>query len=669
MVSLPISGTEVYRAIQGELNATPDKYPYKITSVSREGSLLIVGVARATRSSQLLDESLEGTNAWWANPGKGDAKVRAVDVEEDQIVLKDKKGSDPAVGEMIFLYPPKFLEPLREAWKSEAWGEQINSTLMKAVDTKAPGPLLASLDGFPWLRRGQKRAQELHRWPISFLWGPPGTGKTRTLGAMIASLVSADPKARVLLVSTTNTATDQALISVDDALKELAGGEVTRVRAGCKRIGTQFLSEHYHGRSHLMPQRDEKLLRELQEHQRRFPHEGDVVTQAWWKEENERLRNKLRVETLTLIEASRVSAMTTTRACFDLEGLRKLPKFDYLVVDEASQVSIAHALAILPLAKHTIFAGDPMQLSPICQSTDGSVVKWMGNSPFLLRKKVSADAVCFLSEQSRMSKQINDLVSGLFYEDRLEVCNKADADGGWHDHRDVGCEAEDRVKIIPIPRDGYYTQQYEGLVRHNSAEKIVEIVKDLLSKGVLEEDIQVLTPFRSQRRLIKIQFKQNGIRVPVSTVHRAQGSEKKVIIFDPVDGASEFMNFAEGHRLINVAFSRAKAQLYILLSPGDAQNQKLGKLAPKSLSLPLFCELITGMDQYEELVGRNFAYLGMKLTGKRIVDGRSIRAVTADGREQQFGLAFMEEKCGDSENCPKGCSPHNNPNSRCCLPT
>jgi hypothetical protein len=129
------------------------------------------------------------------------------------------------------------------------------------------------------------------------------------------------------------------------------------------------------------------------------------------------------------------------------------------------------------------------------------------------------------------------------------------------------------------------------------------------------------------------------------------------------------MNFAEGHRLINVAFSRAKAQLYILLSPGDAQNQKLGKLAPKSLSLPLFCELITGMDQYEELVGRNFAYLGMKLTGKRIVDGRSIRAVTADGREQQFGLAFMEEKCGDSENCPKGCSPHNNPNSRCCLPT
>src|SRR3989344_8518847 len=44
---------------------------------------------------------------------------------------------------------------------------------------------------------------------ISYIWGPPGTGKTHTIAPIISSLIKEDKS--VLLISHTNLATDQAL--------------------------------------------------------------------------------------------------------------------------------------------------------------------------------------------------------------------------------------------------------------------------------------------------------------------------------------------------------------------------------------------------------------------------------------------------------------------------
>jgi len=63
----------------------------------------------------------------------------------------------------------------------------------------------------------------------TFIWGPPGTGKTKTIGSISKQLYHRDRSA--LLVSHTNTAVDQALLHVGEALtpEELAQGRVLRV--------------------------------------------------------------------------------------------------------------------------------------------------------------------------------------------------------------------------------------------------------------------------------------------------------------------------------------------------------------------------------------------------------------------------------------------------------
>lgn len=79
--------------------------------------------------------------------------------------------------------------------------------------------------------------------------------------------------------------------------------------------------------------------------------------------------------------------------------------------------------------------------------------------------------------------------------------------------------------------------------------------------------------------------RQGQRAVRVSTVHRAQGSERKIVIFDPVDAGSPFLNSETGRRLINVAASRAQAHLIILVGETDLQNPYLAKMTVRARKL------------------------------------------------------------------------------------
>jgi hypothetical protein len=672
---MTVDPAAVRRAIEQELDDTPVVLPFRVNECRAEGSLWFVKVQSAAGPPSPLDESYEGAQVWWPEPTTGAADVLTVLPEEEELVLRFATSRPPSAGGTLFLYPPRFLEKLLEVWKAQPWADRCVRWAESVLSTQKQLGKGTDPRHFSRLRRAQLAAFDLTGWPVGFLWGPPGTGKTTTVGAILAAYLLEDPNRRILLLSTTNAAVDLALVSVDKSLADsaLRLPAAESVRQTCKRIGSHFLPKNYEGRSHLLPQRDPVLVRTLIEHAAKRPDERNAHAYAAWKAQDEQLRLRMHQAALEVLRTSRLSALTTTRAAFDFESLRSLPPFDLVVVDEASQVSLAYAVALAPLGRKVLFAGDPEQLAPIVRSEETEALAWLGRSAFELgASNVPEAATCFLDEQFRMARPICEVVSRAFYQGRLALAEGCESNASWRRERDLDVDERDRVQLAGVTAEGSWSAQFHGPVRQESADHIVTLVKHHLHK-VESEDIAVLTPFRAQRVLIRSKLRQAEISgVKVSTVHRAQGSERKIVLFDPVMGGNKFLTGLTGRRLINVALSRAMALLYIFTSPGDLRNPHLAIVASclgrgELNRTPIFCELANHPDFPQVMRGQVFGYYGMKLAFKELARGGASIVTTEVSTQQrrQISMDGARTACGDPNNCPKGCKPNGTPRTQC----
>ncbi len=568
---MPIA--DIRAAIEAELAATPEFYDFRVLRSEPDGACWRVTLeagyvyAEGQRPGQasaqtLLDERLEGASAWWGTPAKGGASVRAVVVEADQLLLQDASAPPPGEGHLIRIYPPRFLQAVADAWRDDDWARRA-ADCWPGLSAPASNPAGPRLDGSPfrWLRPAQRQALGLVAFEDAFLWGPPGTGKTTTLGVLVAEYLDRCPAARVLLLSTTNHAVDLATLAVDKALQK---GRRESLRGTIRRLGSRFDAPAYAGRDHLIPA------------------PGTPSQQV--------------------LRQCRLATMTTTRAVFTLKTLRELgaadgqpemsramPPFDLVVFDEASQVSLAHALALMPLGRARIFAGDPQQLSPVLRSDDRLARLWLGRSPFaaMPRGGQGGAAVAMLDEQSRMAAPIGALVSDLFYDGALRVAEEAMASPDWQAARSRALgdiPAEVHVAVRRVTREGGWSAKDRGPIRRESADAIAAVIAEALAGGAwAPHEFIVLTPFRAQRALIRQRLAAAGVDdgVRVSTVHRAQGSEAPVVFFDPADGTQPFLRTDEARRLLNVALSRAQAKVVIYLSPADLTNEVLAPIVQR----------------------------------------------------------------------------------------
>lgn len=581
IVNLP-SGRqrEIAEGLQEERRLRFRSLLFRVEHCERRGEVfkLIVDPLEETAS---LDETLEGSPATWSSPHPGHANILSVVTEDSLLTLRHATSSPPPAGELIAVRAPDFLGHLLDLWQDEsiaalclAWFDRL-CTRGHEIEL-APS---LRLEDFAYLRRRQREAFELCRYDRSFLFGPPGTGKTATLGCVLAAHLTQCPRDRVLLLSTTNTAVDQALIATDAALQLLGRSRVgiDEIRSRCKRVGLHFNPSNYIGRQHLLYARHEPIA-ELTELEANRPDSTDDRAYADWRDAIESIRRRIREKTHQELSRANLHAMTTTRAAFDFEMLRSF-SYDLAVFDEASQIGLAHALMLSQLAKRVMFVGDPKQLAPVVQSDLPDAQKWMGHSIFDYAP-TDGPTICVLDEQNRMADEICRVVSSVFYQGKLKVAPDARMNPQWSAERELPSllELGDRhVHIRTIHQEGTFAKP--GWYRLDSMEFICQTVLGLVGH-VRPEEILVVTPFRAQRHRIKRRLRDLNLGgVSVSTVHRAQGGERHTVLFDPVRGDSSWLKSAEGERLINVAISRAKARLVITLSRGDRQNVILDLIA------------------------------------------------------------------------------------------
>ena len=182
-----------------------------------------------------------------------------------------------------------------------------------------------------------------------------------------------------------------------------------------------------------------------------------------------------------------------------------------------------------------------------------------------------------------MILEICRMVSNTFYDGKLKVASTCNSDRSWLDERrpfPVTSLGSRNAYLVRTPFESRFSTRHGGHIRHETAELVTALVHDLVN-AIDQTDILVLTPYRAQRTLLRAALKNAGYkRVLVSTVHRAQGSERNTVIFDPVHASTSFLNNRDlGPRLMNVALSRAKARLFVIASRENLLNPVIRQIA------------------------------------------------------------------------------------------
>src|SRR5450432_881249 len=222
----------------------------------------------------------------------------------------------PQPGPGIQIYPIQYLEKLRDLWTNDSFAARCLEWWDTFQVANRQAGINPDSSRFPWLRKRQKMGFDLPAWSTSFLWGPPGIGKTTTLGALLATYIQQAPTAKVLPLSTTNSAVDQAIVEVDKALEELTAREPqpSDLRKKCLRIGTHFVPRYYGGREHLLPTRDLSLIQRLMELHKNEPAKQLAQQYSNWKAQVEAIEAEIGKQAVDALKRARLAAMTTTGA-------------------------------------------------------------------------------------------------------------------------------------------------------------------------------------------------------------------------------------------------------------------------------------------------------------------------------------------------------------------
>ncbi|CAM8623046.1 DNA2/NAM7 helicase-like, C-terminal [Comamonadaceae bacterium] len=567
----------VMHAIRSERAVTPTSLTLRITERrdTHFGCKVCVEAVETDpngpEDTLLMDDRFKGATVEWAGKTRDKRVIAQFSNDEDNVLYLRGASAHELLGvETLQLDSMDFLTPILNAWKCEIWSEKA-LRVFAAMKSTIPvdDVALAQQSISARLSSSQKGALTLVNYQLGYLWGPPGTGKTETCAVKLATYLMAKQEAKILVVGIANDPLDQVVQRTDQLLKLFGRndlrGHMTRYAISAVR----------HFLEHLLPGKNDALATRRPKPDDQPPVSKDPEMLGF--DSNRKV--------------TRLFALSIASAIARIEQLRALGPFDLLLIEEGSQANLAQVLPLMALAKSTVIAGDPSQLSPVAKSDRPEVKEWMARSAFALMPSMEADSVYMLREQRRMDEKICRLVSAVGYNNTLVTAPDCLTDGLWQSERRIVFADYAADQAVVIPALNMTPSPHKGArFRVESASRILEMLLQQRSEvpGFKTADVFVLSPFRLQVRMIRAMLDRHGFKdVRVKTVHQTQGKEATIVIFDPVDGNCPFLKSEEARRLMTVAFSRAKAKLLVLATEGDCANpilQKVKDLAEKLIS-------------------------------------------------------------------------------------
>ena len=244
--------------------------------------------------------------------------------------------------------------------------------------------------------------------------------------------------------------------------------------------------------------------------------------------------------------------------------------FDFVIVDEASQVDIVTGALALSCAKTAVIVGDLKQLpNVVSENTAKEASRILDQFNLHLAYHYTENSLLssitglyedvprtLLKEHYRCHPKIIGFCNTKFYNNNLVVLTEE------NDH-------DMPLAVFKTAKGNHARGRY-------NQRQIDVIMKEVLPN--IDSNVQsigIISPYRLQTEKLKaVRISED---IEVDTIHKYQGREKDVIILTTV--VNEVNRFVDNSNLVNVAVSRAAQKLIVVVSDNEKNaNSNIGDL-------------------------------------------------------------------------------------------
>ncbi len=236
--------------------------------------------------------------------------------------------------------------------------------------------------------------------------------------------------------------------------------------------------------------------------------------------------------------------------------------YDYLIMDEASQVDIATGALALSCAKNVVIVGDTKQLPNVVTDeirarATAIFDSFKLNDGYQYTKSFLQSVLdvmpnvtqTLLREHYRCHPKIINFCNQKFYHGELIIMTE--------DHGE-----EDVLSVVKTVAGNH--------ARNHYSQRQIDIIKnEIMPKYVTNPaETGIIAPYKNQVEALSKEITD----IDAATVHKFQGKEKDNIIISTVD--DEISDFVDDPYLINVAVSRAKKRLTLVVTGNDQPKER-----------------------------------------------------------------------------------------------
>ena len=274
------------------------------------------------------------------------------------------------------------------------------------------------------------------------------------------------------------------------------------------------------------------------------------------------------IETIEKNLINEAKVLGTTLSMFHSQSKLYFRNYEVVIIDEVTMSILPQIFFASSFAKSRIFiVGDFYQLQSIVKTRDNKIVNdWFKKDIF--RKNNITDGtnpkLNKLCIQRRMNPAIAEISNKCLYNSILQ-------------HSPVDSILENEAPVSFYDTSGFSPYATvpgnTGRINIYNAVLAIKLAQKYFDNNSIKE-IGIISPYRKQANILAKLIREAGLisKATADTVHKFQGLEKDLIIFDITDGinsrnfplGAHLRDINEGPYLFNVSFTRAKKKLIII---------------------------------------------------------------------------------------------------------